>query len=60
MRIMTLRCPSCGTVVAGNVLEDRREVKCPGLGCKEVLRFSDLEEADREHILANREQYRIE
>jgi hypothetical protein len=46
--------------VAGNVLEDRREVKCPGLGCKEVLRFSDLEEADREHILANREQYRIE
>jgi len=60
MRIMTLRCPSCGTVVAGNVLEDRREVKCPGLGCKEVLRFSDLEEADREHILANREQYRME
>ena len=60
MRIITLRCPSCGTVVAGNVLEDRREVKCPGLGCKEVLRFSDLEEADREHILANREQYRIE
>ena len=46
MRIITLRCPSCGTVVAGNVLEDRREVKCPGLDCKEVLRFSDLEEAD--------------
>jgi len=60
MRIITLACPTCGTVVAGNVLEDRREVKCPGLGCKEVLRFSDLEEADREHILANREQYRME
>lgn len=60
MRIITLDCPNCGTVVAGNVLENHREMKCPGLGCEEVLGFSDLAEADREHILANREQYRMD
>lgn len=60
MRIVTLRCPDCGTVVAGNVLEDRREMNCPGLDCEAVLRFSDLEEADREHILANRDTYTME
>lgn len=60
MRIITLSCPDCGTVVAGNVLESRREMKCPGLGCEEVLRFSDLAEGDREHILTNREKYTME
>lgn len=60
MRISTLSCPNCETVVAGNVLEDHREMKCPGLGCDEVLRFADLAEEDREHILSNREKYTIE
>lgn len=60
MRIITLDCPDCGTVVAGNVLENRRKMTCPGLGCEEVLRFSDLDEADREHIFANGEQYRMD
>lgn len=60
MRIVTHTCPSCGTVVAGNVLETHRELKCPGLDCETVLRFSDLPEADREHILANREKYTLE
>lgn len=60
MRIITLPCPDCGTIVAGNVLEDHREMKCPGLGCEAVLRFSDLDEEDREHFLSNREKYRME
>jgi len=60
MRIITLSCPTCGTVVAGNVLEDRREMKCPGLDCEEILRFSDLAEENREHILSNREKYTME
>jgi hypothetical protein len=60
MRIITLSCPDCGTVVAGNVLEDRREMKCPGLGCETVLRFSDLDDDDREHMLENRDKCRME
>lgn len=60
MRIITLNCPNCATVVAGNVLEDHREMKCPGLGCETVLRFSDLGDDDREHILANRDKYTME
>lgn len=50
MRIVTVTCPECGTVVAGNVLEDRRVMKCPGLDCEHVLRFEDLPAADREHL----------
>lgn len=59
MRIITTNCPDCGTVVAGNVLEERREMKCPGLNCETVLRFADIDEDDRKHILANRERYAI-
>lgn len=60
MRIITLTCPSCGTVVAGNVLEDRRVLKCPGLECEQVLRFEDLPADDREHLVSNREKYTID
>ena len=59
MRIITHACPTCGTVVAANELESRRVMKCPGLGCGEVLRFEDLDDEEREHFLENREQYRI-
>lgn len=59
MRIVTLTCPDCSTIVAANVLEDHRVMKCPGLGCEAVLRFSDLPEADREHVLEHRERYRL-
>jgi hypothetical protein len=59
MRIITTTCPDCGTIVAGNVLEDRRVMKCPGRHCEAVLRFDDLEAADREHLVANREKYTI-
>jgi SUMO ligase MMS21 Smc5/6 complex component len=60
MRIITYTCPQCGTIVAGNVLESNRVMKCEGLGCEHVIRFDDLSEEDREHILENREQYRME
>lgn len=60
MRIITLTCPNCGTIVAGNVLEDRRVMKCPGLECEQVLRYDDLPEDDRRHLVENRETYRID
>lgn len=59
MRIVTLTCPDCGTVVAANELEANRVMGCPGLDCEAVLRFADLPAADREHFLENREQYQI-
>lgn len=60
MRIETLTCPECGTVVAGNVLEANRVMKCPGLDCENVLRFEDLRADVREHYERDREQYRID
>ena len=59
MRIITHSCPNCGTIVAANVLETNREMKCPRVECQELLRFSDLSEADREHILEDIEKYQI-
>jgi hypothetical protein len=60
MRIITLTCPKCGTVVADNVLEDRRVMKCPGLNCEEVLRFEELSENDQAHLVENRQKYIID
>lgn len=60
MHIITHTCPNCGTIVAGNVLEAQRVMKCPGLHCEEVLRFEDLDEADQEHLVEHREKYRID
>ena len=59
MRIITLTCDNCGTVVAANELEDRRVMKCPGLNCESVLKFHDLTDEEREHFLENRNQYQI-
>ena len=59
MRVITLECPDCGTVVAANELEDNRIMKCPGNDCESVLRFDDLPEDDRSFYLKNREQYRL-
>lgn len=58
MRVFTLTCPDCGTVVAANELEERRMMKCPGLACETVLRWEDLPAANREHFLEYRDQYR--
>ncbi|TKX35079.1 hypothetical protein EXE51_16290 [Halorubrum sp. CGM5_25_10-8B] len=59
MRVITLECPECGTVVAANEIEDNRIMKCPGNDCESVLRFDDLPEDDRSFYLKNREQYRL-
>lgn len=59
MRIITLTCPACRTIVTANELEDNRVMKCPGLDCEEVLQFEDLPEEDRQFFLENREQYQI-
>ncbi|MFC7047210.1 hypothetical protein ACFQH6_19005 [Halobacteriaceae archaeon GCM10025711] len=59
MHIITTTCPECGTIVAGNILEERRVLKCPRVGCEAVLRFEDLPEADQSHLLENRERYQI-
>ena len=60
MRIITLTCPDCGTIVAGNVIEKQRVMRCPSRTCQETLRFEDLDDGDREHILSNGEKYRID
>ena len=59
MRIITHACPACGTVVAANELESSRVMKCPGLGCEEVLRFEDLDAEEQEHFIGNRDQYQM-
>lgn len=60
MRIETLTCPDCGTVVAANVLEAERTLKCPGLDCEHVHRFEDLPEDVREHYVDHRERYSMD
>lgn len=60
MRIITDTCSDCGTVVAGNVLERRRVMKCTGLGCERVRRFDDLPETDQQYIVDNLEKFRME
>lgn len=59
MRILTLTCEDCGTVVAANELERRRVMHCPGLDCEATLRFADLPEEERSTFLENRDQYRM-
>ena len=59
MRIETHTCPNCGTVVAANVLERDRRLKCPGLGCEVVLEFENLPEEVREHYETNKNRYRL-
>ncbi|WP_251328613.1 hypothetical protein [Haloplanus pelagicus] len=60
MQIITLRCPDCGTIVAENVLEKQRVMKCPRMDCESVLRFDDLPEDDRNYVLDNKEKYKSE
>jgi phage FluMu protein Com len=59
MRIITLSCANCGTIVAANELESNRVMKCPRDGCQSVLRFGDLDEAEQEFFIEHRDQYQI-
>ena len=60
MRVETYTCPDCGTVVAANVLERERRLRCPGRSCTNVLSFGELPADVREHYEANRDRYRME
>lgn len=60
MRIITLTCQNCGTVVAENVLERNRVMNCPRHGCAGELRFDGLDEADRTYVEENLERFRME
>ena len=57
MRIITLSCPACETIVAANELEANRVMTCPRLDCRKVLRFEDLSADARDHVLDNRDRY---
>ncbi|EJN57922.1 hypothetical protein [Halogranum rubrum] len=59
MKIITATCPECGTITAGNVLEQHRVCKCPKIDCERVLRFEDLSESDRQHLSENKTQYQL-
>lgn len=58
-RIITIECSECGTIIAGNILEEERVMTCPGLDCKETVQFENLPEEDREYILDNPGLYNL-
>lgn len=60
MLIETLSCSECGTVVAANVLEQNRVMKCPRVGCESVLRFENLPTDVQEYYVENRDSYRMD
>ena len=59
MRIITLTCRDCGTIVAANELEQQRSMKCPRFNCDAILRFDDLPAQARQHILENGERCKL-
>lgn len=60
MRIITYTCPDCETIIAANVLESHRTMKCPGLNCENIVNFSDLTEEEQTYFLENIDQYSME
>lgn len=60
MRIETTTCPECRTVIAANMLEAERVLKCPGLDCNYVHRFTDFPAEVQEQYTANRDRYRMD
>lgn len=59
MRLISLTCPECGTVIAANVLERNRVMNCPGLNCENVVEFDDLDDDDKRYISNNPDEYRM-
>lgn len=59
MRIITHPCTNCGTVISANELESNRVMKCPRVGCDEILRFADLPEEEQKYFVENLERYQI-
>lgn len=50
MKVITHTCPTCGTIVAGNVLQSNRLMKCPRVDCEQTLGFEDLDEDERRYL----------
>lgn len=42
-----------------NGLESGRVMKCPELGCKNILRLMDFDQADQKHFLDNKTGYKL-
>lgn len=59
MRIITHTCSTCGTIVSANELESNRVMKCPGLHCENVLRFTDLSEDEQTHFIEHLDRYKL-
>ncbi|RLM42587.1 hypothetical protein DVK00_16145 [Haloarcula sp. Atlit-47R] len=59
MRIITHTCTECGTIVSANEVESNRVMKCPGLGCENVLKFEEIPKEEQQHFLENKDQYEI-
>jgi uncharacterized paraquat-inducible protein A len=59
MKIITLTCPECGTIIAANVLEKNREMKCPTTDCDMIHKFADLPDTEIEYFLDNIQDYRL-
>lgn len=59
MYIITHSCSLCGTIVAANVLEENRVMKCPGIQCNEILRFNDLPDEEQTYYLNNKSDYEM-
>ena len=60
MRLITLACEECGSIVAGNVLERYGHVDCPGPNCDRTLQLDSLTDDEQRHLVDNSEKYSIE
>jgi hypothetical protein len=49
----------CGTIVAANVLERRRQMKCPRFDCEYILEYEQLPEDDRQYFEQYQQKYTI-
>jgi len=60
MRIITTRCEDCETIVAGNILERKRRLKCPRIVCENELSFYDLPPNEQSYLEENNQNYRLD
>jgi len=47
MRIITVTCEECGSIVSGDALELQGRVVCPGVDCEVIHRFEHLSEENQ-------------
>ncbi len=59
MQIITYTCPNCGTIIAANVLESERIMKCPKSGCSNIVKFTDITGEEQEYVVENKEEFKL-